>query len=133
MTLEDDERWVLSEMYMEKAQEALIVSEEQIETHPNFSVSSAYYSMFYAAQSALVREGIAGIRRHEGVNSKFNECFVKAGSFSNDLYRMMGRLEQDRYRADYNPRAKITAQEARESNENAKKFVAAVEQMFEKR
>ena len=58
MTLRDDERQMLSKLYMEKAQEALTVSEEQVQSHPDLSVSRACYGMFYAAQSALVQEGI---------------------------------------------------------------------------
>ena len=133
MTLQDSERQTLSKLYMEKAQRALIDSEINSNSSPSLSVSRAYYSMFYAAQSALVQEGIAGLRRHEGVNNKFSDLFVKNGSFPNDLFRMMGRLEQARYRADYDPTAIISAQEAEESTEGARKFVAAVEHMMGKR
>ena len=133
MTLQDDERQILSNLYMEKAQKSLAVSEEQKNSNPDISISRAYYSMFYAAQGALIQEGAVAIRKHEGVNNKFSKHFVKSGEFPKDIFRMMGRLEQDRYEADYNPRKAFSPEQAEKSIENARKFVGAVAEMVKKR
>jgi uncharacterized protein (UPF0332 family) len=55
MTLHDDEREAMSRLYMDKAFEALLEARDNQEQHPNVAITRAYYSMFYAAQSALLR------------------------------------------------------------------------------
>jgi uncharacterized protein (UPF0332 family) len=130
MTLPDDERKAMSQLYMNKACEALQEAKDTQEQHPNVSVARAYYSMFYAAQSALVANGIAGLRRHEGVNSNFGEHFVKSGKFPKEVARLMGDAENARYKADYSPEIKFTPQNAKKYIDNAEKFVDSVKKML---
>jgi uncharacterized protein (UPF0332 family) len=132
MTLPDDERKAMSQLYMDKAYEALQEARDNQEQHPNVSVARAYYSMFYAAQSALVANGIAGLRRHEGVNSNFGEHFVKSGKFPKDIAKLMGDAENARYKADYSPEIKFAPQNAEKYIDNAEKFVGSVKKMLER-
>jgi uncharacterized protein (UPF0332 family) len=130
MTLHDDEREAMSRLYMDKAYEALLEARDTQEQHPNVAVTRAYYSMFYAAQSALVAEGVAGLRRHEGVNSNFGKLFVKTGKFPKEVARTMGEAENDRYKADYSPGIKFTSLDAEKHIENAEKFMNSVKEMM---
>ena len=131
MTLKDDEREAMRKLYMEKAHEALQEARLGFEAqHLNLTVSRSYYSMFYAAQSALIADGAAGIRTHEGVNNKFSDLFVKTGKFPKEIFRTMGNAETNRYKADYDPEIKFSPQEAEEHLEKAETFVDAVEKMY---
>jgi uncharacterized protein (UPF0332 family) len=132
MTLRDDEREAMSRLYMDKAYEALREARDTQEQHSNVAVARSYYSMFYAAQSALVAGGVAGLRRHEGVNSNFGKLFVKTGKFPKEVARAMGEAENDRYKADYDPGIKFTSLDAEKHIENAKKFVSSVKEMMAK-
>jgi uncharacterized protein (UPF0332 family) len=130
MTLRDDEREAMSQLYIDKACEALQEAKDNHEQHPNVAVTRAYYSMFYAAQSALIADGVAGLRRHEGVNSNFGEHFVKTKKFPKEVARMMGEAENARYKADYNPGTKFSPQDAGKYLGNAEKFVDSVKKMM---
>jgi uncharacterized protein (UPF0332 family) len=132
MTLREDEREAMSRLYMDKAYEALQEARDTREQHPNIAVTRAYYSMFYAAQSSLVAGGVAGLRRHEGVNSNFGKLFVKTGKFPKEVSRAMGEAENDRYKADYDPGIKFTSLDAEKHIENAEKFVNTVKEMMER-
>ena len=133
MTLNEKERQEMSKLYMMKAQEALQTAKDYKNEHPDSSVSRSYYSMFYAAQSLLVLEGIVGLHRHEGVNVKFSDSFVKTGEFPKEIFRMMSNLEQSRYKADYDPMANFSTKEADEYINSADIFVKTIEEMRIKR
>jgi uncharacterized protein (UPF0332 family) len=132
MTLPDDERKAMSKLYMDKECEDLQEARDNQKQHPNVSVTRAYYSMFYAAQSALVAHGIAGLRRHEGVNSNFGEHFVKSRKFPKEVAKLMGDAENARYKADYSPEIKFAPQNAKKYIDNAEKFVDSVKKMLER-
>jgi uncharacterized protein (UPF0332 family) len=130
MTLQNEERLEMSKLYIEKAREAIQEAKVNEAHFPNLSVVRAYYSMFYAAQSALVVRGIEGLRRHEGVNSKFGQIFVKEGKFPKEIFTLMGQAETNRYAADYNLKVKFSSLDAKIHIENAERFVDAVEKML---
>lgn len=119
--------------YIMKAHDALQTAKDNKNEHPNSSVSRSYYSMFYAAQSLLVLEGIVGLHRHEGVNVKFSDAFVKTGEFPKEIFRMMSNLEQSRYKADYDPRTSFTTKEAEEYINSSEIFINCIEKIIDKK
>jgi uncharacterized protein (UPF0332 family) len=133
MTLNETERLQMSKLYIAKADEAIQEANDNKNDHPNLSVSRSYYCMFYAAQSLLVLEGVSGLHRHEGVNVKFSDLFVKTGEFPKDVFKSMGRIEQDRYEADYNPKATFTPDKAEKHIDCAGIFIDNVKKLIEKR
>ena len=133
MTLNEIQRQEMSKLYMMKAHDALQTAKDDKNAHPNSSISRCYYSMFYAAQSLLILEGYAGLHRHEGVNVKFSDLFVKTGEFPKEVFRTMGNLEQSRYKADYDPRANFTSKEADEYINSAEVFINNVEKIIDEK
>ena len=133
MTLNETERQQMSKLYITKAHESLRAAKTIKNEFPDISISRSYYSMFYAAQALLILEGVTGLHRHEGVNVKFSQLFVKTGEFPKDVFRMMGNLEQFRYKADYDPSASFTAEEVEKHINNAKIFVDNIEKMILRR
>lgn len=130
MTLGRDERNEMSRLYMKKAHDALRAAKTNVIEFPDVAVSRAYYSMFYAAQSLLVLHGIEGLHRHEGVNNKFAEFFVKTGKVPKEIFKTMGRLEQYRYKADYDPSATFESEDIEKYIHNSEIFINTVEEII---
>ena len=132
MTLKDTERKELSKLYMEKAHEALRAAKTNKEEFPDTSINRAYYSMFYAAQGALVTNRVEAVKTHEGVSNVFSDVFVKTEKFPKEVFKSLGHAEQARYSADYNPQKRFSTQDAERFIEDTEKFVSAVEKMITK-
>jgi len=119
----------MSKIYMKNAYEALQEAEYNKNQFPKASIRRAYYSMFYAAHSALITEGIEA-KSHEGVNNLFAEKFVKTEKFPKKIFKTLGRMEADRYDADYDPIVEFSLQDAEKHIEYAEIFVNTVKQML---
>ncbi|NLL36356.1 MAG: HEPN domain-containing protein [Fretibacterium sp.] len=130
MMLKHDERDVMVKLYMEKSMKALRSAKNTLEDDPDNSINRSYYSMFYAAQGALVAKGFSDFRKHQTVISKFGEIFVKTGFLDKELGKNIKRVENLRYRADYNPKINFSSEEAREQVERAEQFVSAVNKLL---
>lgn len=130
MTLLDEERKILVRLFLEKAEKAVAECAEIVKISPNVAVTRAYYAMYYAAQAMLRANGMSA-RTHEGTNSMFAEKFVKTGLFPRESYRNFGKLETDRYAADYNPKVEFTEEEASLRLKSADGFVKDVKKILE--
>jgi len=89
------------------------------------SLSRAYYAMFYAAEAALLTEGVTA-STHSGVHAMFGKHFIKTGMLPEELSAHLGQVFEARQSADYAAAEKAPA-ETREALEKAEGFVAAVE------
>jgi uncharacterized protein (UPF0332 family) len=95
------------------------------------SVSRAYYSMFYAAEAALLTKGLA-FSSHKGVISGFGEHFVKTGIFPKEMSRELNRAFEKRQLGDYEYTAVISQEDAEEVLQKAKDFVDTIARWLEK-
>jgi uncharacterized protein (UPF0332 family) len=129
MTLNTDDRDTLVNLFTEKAHRAL--EDAQAEISSDFSVNRSYYAMYYAAQAILLLNEIE-VKTHKGVNSEFSRYFVKTGQISKEIFKSLGRAENDRYKADYHPKSGISDEEAQEHLKNAILFVRTIENLIEK-
>ncbi|MCL1941683.1 MAG: hypothetical protein FWG09_07050, partial [Synergistaceae bacterium] len=98
MALKGNEREEMSKLCMEKAHKALRAAKTIEEKDPHNSITLAYYSMFYSAYSALLAEGVAAIKSHKELKSKFSEMFVETARFSKDLFNMMEETESNHHK-----------------------------------
>jgi uncharacterized protein (UPF0332 family) len=129
MTLNTDDRNNLVNLFTEKAHRAL--KDAQAEISPDLSVNRSYYAMYYAAQAILLLNGYE-VKTHKGVNSEFSKYFVKTGQIPKEIFKSLGRAENDRYKADYHPKSGISDEEAHEHLKNAVAFVSMIENLIEK-
>lgn len=127
MTLKGNEREVVVRLFFEKARKALNSARNNVETDPDNAINRAYYSMFYAAQGALLFKGVGDLKKHQGVISKFGELFIKTGLLAKELGKNMRRIENLRYDADYDPQVCFSPEKAQEQVERAEQFLCAVE------
>jgi uncharacterized protein (UPF0332 family) len=96
------------------------------------SVSRAYYSMFYAAEAALLTKGLS-FSSHKGVISGFGEYFVKTGTFPKEMARELNLAFEKRQLGDYEYTSAISQEDAEDVLQRAKSFVDVIARWLETR
>ncbi len=89
------------------------------------SASRSYYAMFYAAEAALLSEGITA-STHSGVHRMFGKHFIKTGVLPAQLSTHLGQVFKARQSADYG-NAQTVRENAAEAMQKAASFVEHVE------
>ena len=88
----------------------------------DFSVSRAYYAMFYIAEAFLISEGLS-FSKHSAVIGKFGEYFARTNRVSPQFHRYLIEAEQSRIRSDYDASFNTSELEATEQIERANLFL----------
>lgn len=119
---EDDDAAALlerAETYLNSAQ--LLLDAEDLAS----SISRGYYAMFFAAEAALLREGVR-TSTHRGLINAFGEHFVETGVFPDRVGRDLATAFQKRQVGDYEARPGLTRDDAEKVLKDARSFVDAV-------
>ena len=90
--------------------------------HARFSVSRAYYAMFYVAEALHLAEG-RSYSKHSAVISNFGRHFVKTGRFDARFHRYLRKAFEDRQRCDYEASGTISDRTARSTIAHANEFL----------
>ena len=86
-----------------KAEDSLASARREFEAGAyDFAVNRLYYSLFYAAISALLDRG-QSFKKHAGVRSAFHLQFIKPGILGTEWGKLYDRLFEDRTDSDYAP------------------------------
>ena len=110
--------------YLAKADEKLGVADRLLAQNDfEDAVSRAYYAAFYAAQALLLSEGLES-RSHGGLVALVGLHFVKTGRLEKKFGRYLSNLMEDRQQSDYNLFSGLEKQDAEQSLEEARAFVA---------
>ena len=96
---------------------------------PGFAVSRAYYTMFTAAEAALLSKELS-FSKHSAVISAFGRHFAKTKMLSPELQRFILDAQQRRLAADYGGGAQVTRGEAAEDVRNAERFLGEVRKLL---
>ena len=97
--------------------------------HYRTSISRSYYSMYYATQALLLSQNIDA-STHKGLIRLFSLHFVKTGQFSPEWANTLKAAYDLRQLSDYDTDFTGTFAEAENILEQAKTFVAEVEQLL---
>ena len=102
MSLTDDERRIMVDLEMERADKII----EQFETlrkqqYWDTLVNRMYYAIFHAVSALMIHNAIS-IHTHRGALNAFNKDFVRTGVFTADEGHLFSKLEGLRERGDYN-------------------------------
>ena len=102
MSLTDDERRIMVDLEMERADKII----EQFETlrkqqYWDTLVNRMYYAIFHAVSELMIHNAIS-IHTHRGALNAFNKEFVRTGVFTEDEGHLFSKLEGLRERGDYN-------------------------------
>ena len=90
------------------------------------SISRSYYAMFTAARALLATKHLDS-SKHTGVVSLFNQHFVKQGTVTNDLGKMLMKGKDLRQDGDYKDFIETSMEEAQEQYSNAEEFIGEIE------
>jgi uncharacterized protein (UPF0332 family) len=93
------------------------------------AVSRAYYAMFYAAKAFLLFHG-QDPSSHKGVDTLFHRfCYIHDQP-KEDFARMFSLMRQARMDAEYQEKAQITENDARESIDIAQAFLKEIKRLL---
>lgn len=119
--------------YLEKAEHALRVAENLLESgHAPDAASKIYYAMFYATQALLKSEGIDVIK-HSAVESAFGYHFAKTGRIDPRYHRMLIGARRVREIADYDIDEEIVEPVASLKIDEGREFVQVIRSILESR
>jgi uncharacterized protein (UPF0332 family) len=88
----------------------------------DFSVSRAYYAMFYCAESLLLTQEMS-FSKHSTIIAAFGKHFAKTGLLPSILHSHLLDAFKDRQIGDYEVIREITRLKAKTHLENAKEFM----------
>ena len=90
----------------------------------DFSVSRAYYAMFYVAEALLLSKGLS-FSTNRGVIAAFGEYFAKPNLLDPTFHGHLIAASEKRQIGDYAFEKKITAEDAQLQIDRAKAFLQA--------
>ena len=112
---------------LDKARECLNDAEQQIALSSfASSANRSYYCIFHSLNAVLTTVGFSS-QKHLGCISEFRRRFVKSGVFSNQHSDIIGEAFKVRTKSDYDIHYVIAKADVIKQFENAKIFLAAVE------
>lgn len=115
---------------VEKAQRSLKAAEILFQQGYNdFSISRAYYAMFYSAQALLLTKEVRRTK-HSGIIAAFNELFIHSGQLPHELFISLRNAFEDRAEGDYGL-STISEEQALSGISEARKFVAEINMIIE--
>ena len=88
----------------------------------DFSVSRAYYAMFYVVEALLLREGLT-FSKHSAVIAAFGQRFAKTGKAPEEFHRYLIEAEDRRNAGDYDYQPGLSEGDAKLQIERAEKFI----------
>ncbi len=110
MSLKDEERQTLINLYLHKSDEALEDARlTSSQARWNVAANRLYYSLFHAITALFVSDGIP-VHSHNGMKVKFGQEYVLTGLATEEEGKLLSQMETMRERADYD--AVFTASEA---------------------
>ena len=92
-------------------------------------VSRAYYSMFYATKAFLLSQG-QDPSSHKGVDTLFHRFCLIHKSPPVDFAKMLSLMRHARLDADYQEKAQITKQDAKEAIDMAQSFLKEISNLI---
>lgn len=95
----------------------------------DFSVSRAYYGMFYLAEALLLQRGLS-LSKHAGVLAALHERYVKTGRLPRRLHQALHRAFEARQQGDYGFEEPFPRSEAKELLTSAGAFLKAAESLL---
>lgn len=109
MSLNDNERCILVDLYLRKCEETLNDAQLMfIQRRWNSTANRLYYALFNAITALFVSYGIP-VGSHNGAKIRFGRDFVLKGLASTDEGKLLAQMMSMRERADYD--ATFTASE----------------------
>jgi len=132
MGLSEDEKKILIELKIERANEAIrevpyLVTQGFYRT----AVNRLYYSCYYMVSALLLQKGY-NARTHNGIIALFSMNFVKTGIVSDEDGKLYRSLYELRLTGDYNEVKFIDKDDVVTRLQPAENFIKSIEQLIRK-
>jgi len=88
----------------------------------DFSISRAYYSMFYCAEALLLTKDLR-FSKHSAVIAYFGKEFIKKGLMPKELYKYLVEAFNERQKGDYEVEIMPSKEEAEDMIRKAEIFL----------
>ena len=129
MSLSDDERSALVNLYMQRAYSTLEDAEVAIQARKwSMAANRLYYASFHAISALFVSDG-RSVGTHRGVKASLGHNYVLTGELSSESAKYFARLETLRDKADYNILFEVK-EDIVPNFHRAKEFVAEIERLL---
>ena len=101
MSLKDEERDTLIQLYLAKSDETLEDARlNRIQARWNTTANRLYYALFHAITALFVSDGIP-VHSHNGMKIRFGKEYVLTGLATDEEGKLLSQMETMRERADY--------------------------------
>jgi len=125
--LPDSERQDLIQFRLERAHECLSSAIRELDAGAyRTAANRSYYCIFHAMRAVLALDGFDS-KKHSGVISMFRQKYLKTDLFSSEFSDMIRDAFTNRGQSDYSDFFVISKEDTSEQIENAKTFLAAVD------
>ncbi len=102
MSLSEEERRIMVELEIERAEKIMLQFPTLVEQkYWDTLVNRMYYAVFHAVSALMIHNAIQ-VHTHRGALIAFNKEFVRTGIFSAEEGHLFSKLESMRERGDYN-------------------------------
>ncbi|MCP2520811.1 HEPN domain-containing protein [Candidatus Aminicenantes bacterium AC-335-K20] len=108
---------------LRKAEKSLEASKKLFsEGYYDFSISRAYYAMFYCAEALLFSKDLS-FSKHSAVISAFGKEYIKTGIFPKKFQRYLSRAFEKRLNSDYEVGISLSKEDCEEVFKHAEEFL----------
>lgn len=129
MSLSDEERIIVVELELEKAN---VAYNETIWLMEKESWSGAagrlYYALFHAVSALLIHDRHP-VNSHKGSHILFGNYYIKTGLLSKDYGTLYSQMEAIREEGEYNCTYKVTQQELQQKLAPAREMIDTIAKM----
>jgi uncharacterized protein (UPF0332 family) len=123
---ESDAHGKLINLWLEKAEDALVSAELELnEGHTSFAVNRLYYACFYAVTALLLRDG-KQFARHSAVKSEFVRTYIKPGQINEKWNKFYQKLFDDRQEGDYIPTVTFEESDVSARLQETREFIGLI-------
>ncbi len=119
-------REILAKIAIEKSDDALKSSCDNLDINLNTALNRAYYAVFYIVSAlAYIDEFVT--KSHHKLMGQFNKKYIYENKiFDNSLTKIYKELIRDREKSDYDFTTKLTREIVLKDIQNARTFIEAV-------
>ena len=129
--MEHDYKIELSKRRLEIAHERLTTAKAMLELGDyKASANRLYYAIFSAMRAVLALDGFDS-KKHSGIIARFRQSYIKTGTFSTEMSKIIDDLEVIREDSDYDDFYIISKEDVMLQYQRAEFFVSEVERYLQ--
>ena len=123
-----EEKKALSSVRLEHAEECLAAAKSLLDSGNYKSAANrSYYTVFHSMRAVLAYDEI-DMKKHSGIIAEFRRLYIKTGTFSNELSKIISVLFDVSTESDYDDFFIISKEDVAEQVRNAQFFLDRIKE-----